>query len=162
LGRGAETVSGLPFQTFLAPGLIMMAMIQNGFANTSSALIIMKIQGNIIDLLMAPLTPGEVTFGLTAGGMTRGLLVGLAVTIGIWVFVPLSIHDLSAILFYAMAASLLMSLIGLVAGILGNKFDHIAFVTNFIIMPFAFLSGTFYSTDRLPGIWEDLAYANPF
>lgn len=162
LGKAVETVGGVPFLVFLAPGLTMMAMAQNAFANTASSLIIQKIQGNIVDLLMAPLSPGELAFGFVAAGVTRGLLVGAAVAAAIWLFVPLRLHDGAAVLFYAVSASLLLSLLGLLAGIWGDKFDHIAFVTNFVVTPLAFLSGTFYSIERLPGVWHLVASVNPF
>src|SRR5690606_29794792 len=114
------------------------------------------------DLLMAPLSPGELTCGFALAGVTRGLLVGAAVAAAMWLFVPLRPHDPLAVLFYAVAASLMLSLLGLLTGIWGTKFDHIAFVTNFVVTPFAFLSGTFYSIERLPGVWYAVAQANPF
>src|SRR3546814_2239182 len=89
-GAGRGEIGGVSFATFLAPGLVMMAMVQNAFANTSSSLVIAKVQGNIVDVLMPPLSPAELTLGIAAGGVTRGIMVGLAVTLGMWVFVPRS------------------------------------------------------------------------
>ena len=161
-GDRFDGVGGVPFDRFLAPGLIMMAIVQNSFANTSSSILISKIQGNIVDLLMPPLSAGELTLCYALSGMTRGILVALAVAAGMAPFVELSLHALWAILFFAAAASLLMSLLGIVAGIWADKFDHMAAVTNFVITPLAFLSGTFYSVERLPGIWYTISHANPF
>jgi ABC-2 type transport system permease protein len=162
LGRAVTTVGGVPFAEFLGPGLIMMAMVQNAFANTSSSLLISKVQGNIVDVLMPPLSPFELTFGFAAGGMSRGLVVGLAVGLVMWTVVPIHIHNAFFVLFHAVAASLLLSLLGMLGGIWSEKFDHMAAVTNFVITPLAFLSGTFYSVDRLPGAWLVVAHLNPF
>jgi ABC-2 type transport system permease protein len=162
LGRAVQTVGGVPFIEFLAPGLIMMAMVQNAFANTSSSLLIAKVQGNIVDVLMPPLRPGELTLGFAAGGVSRGILVGLTVGLVMWIFVPIRVHAPLFVLFHAVAASLLLSLLGIAGGIWSEKFDHMAAVTNFVITPLAFLSGTFYSVDRLPGLWQTAAHANPF
>jgi len=162
LGRGDEVTSGLPFAVFLAPGLVMMSVIQNAFANTSSSLMIAKIQGSLVDTLMPPLSPMELTMGYALGGMTRGIVVGIATTLVLTFFVGLHIHSFFFILFHGIAAALALSLLGTIFGIWAEKFDHIAAVTNFIIMPLSFLSGTFYSIERLPGIWQMLASANPF
>jgi len=162
LGRADWTVSGVDFTRFLAPGLVMMAIIQNAFANNSSSLIIAKVQGNIVDFLMPPLTAGELTFAFAMGGITRGLVVGTIVYLAMLPFVDIGLHHLGYTLFYAASASLCLSLLGLVAGIWGEKFDHLSAVTNFIIMPMSFLSGTFYSVERLPGDWVLAAHLNPF
>jgi ABC-2 type transport system permease protein len=162
LGHSVELVGGVPYMEFLAPGLIMMAMTQNAFANTSSSLMIAKIQGNIVDLLMPPLSSFEITLGLALGGLTRGVIVGAATAAAIWVFVPLHATHLGAIVFYGAMASLMLAQLGVVAGIYAEKFDHMAAVTNFIITPLAFLSGTFYSTQRLPEFGQFLAHLNPF
>jgi len=162
LGSAVQSMGGVPLAQFLAPGLIMMAMVQNAFANTSSSLVIAKIQGNIVDSLMPPLSPGELTLGFALGGVTRGLVVGLAVALCIWPLVPIHIHDWGMVIFHAVAASLLLSLLGLIGGIWAEKFDQLAAVTNFIVTPLSFLSGTFYSIDRLPEPWHLLALINPF
>ena len=162
LGRSANAVGDVPYIEFLAPGLVMMAMVQNAFANTSSSLLISKVQGNIVDVLMPPLSPGELALGYALGGLSRGVVVGAAVAIAIGLAVPLHVHDVLFIAFHALAASLLLSLLGVLAGIWSEKFDHMAAVTNFVITPFAFLSGTFYSVDRLPGLWKLIAHLNPF
>jgi ABC-2 type transport system permease protein len=162
LGRAVEVVNGVPFAVFLAPGLIMMAMVQNAFANTSSSLVISKVQGNIVDILMPPLSAAELTVGIALGGTTRGLVVGVATFAGMSVFVDLGIHNFLFVLFHAFAASLMLSLLGMIGGIWADKFDHMAAVTNFVITPFAFLSGTFYSIRRLPELFQTLAHFNPF
>ena len=162
LGRSVTLVGGVPFAEFLAPGLIMMAMVQNAFANTSSSIVISKVQGNIVDVLMPPLSASELTFGYAAGGVVRGVIVGLTTGLAMAAFVPMRIHSLGFVLFYSVAASLMLSLLGIIGGIWSEKFDHIAAVTNFVITPLAFLSGTFYSVERLPGVWHMIAHLNPF
>ncbi len=162
LGGEQRSIAGGPFLAFLAPGLIMMAMVQNAFANTTSSLMIAKFQGSIVDLLMPPLSPMELTLGLALGGVTRGLLVGLVVAAAMALVVPLRMFDPGLVLFHAFAASLLMSVLGVIAAIWADKFDHIAAVTNFIVTPLSFLSGTFYSIRQLPAVWQDVALANPF
>ncbi|WP_422610578.1 ABC transporter permease [Pararhodospirillum photometricum] len=150
------------FMEFLAPGLIMMAMVQNAFANTSSSLIIAKVQGSIVDVLMPPLSATELTLGYTLGGVTRGLLVGVAVAVGMAFFVTLHVHSWFYILYHAVGASLMLSLLGVLAGVWADKFDHMASVTNFIITPLSFLSGTFYTIDALPEGARLAAHLNPF
>ncbi|HXE17263.1 MAG TPA: ABC transporter permease [Stellaceae bacterium] len=158
--RGA--IAGVPFAQFLAPGLIMMAMIQNAFANTTSSLMIGKIQGSISDLLMPPLSPAELVWGFALGGVTRGLMVGVAVGATMVLVVHVSIANWGLVLFHAVAASLLLSVLGILAALWAEKFDHIAAVTNFLVMPLSFLSGTFYSIDRLPVAFRFVANFNPF
>ena len=162
LGRAVESVNGVPFAEFLAPGLIMMAMVQNAFANTSSSLVISKVQGNIVDILMPPLSPAELTVGIALGGTTRGLVVGVATLAGMSIFVDFGIGNPFFVLFHAFAASLMLALLGMIGGIWADKFDHMAAVTNFVITPFTFLSGTFYSIQRLPEFFQTLAHLNPF
>jgi ABC-2 type transport system permease protein len=162
LGGAVREVGGVSFAEFLAPGLIIMAMAQNAFANTSSSLVISKVQGNIVDSLMPPLSPGELVFGFAIGGVTRGLAVGLTVGVCLLPFVTLHVAHAGYILFHGIAASLLLSLLGIAGGVWSEKFDHIAAVTNFVVTPAAFLSGTFYTIDRLPPPWHALALWNPF
>lgn len=162
LGRVAAEVGGVPFVEFLVPGLVMMAMVQNAFANTSSSIIIAKVQGNIVDMLMPPLSAGEQTLAVALGGVARGVVVGLAVTLTMTLFVRIHVHAPLYIVFHAVAGSLMLSLLGMIGGIWADKFDHMAAVTNFIVTPLSFLSGTFYSIDRLPEGWHALALLNPF
>jgi ABC-2 type transport system permease protein len=158
--RGA--IDGVPFAQFLAPGLIMMAMIQNAFANTTSSLMIGKMQGNISDILMPPLSPAELVWAFAMGGVTRGLLVGVAVGATMVLVVHVAIASWGLVIFYAIAASLLLSVLGILAALWADKFDHIAAVTNFLVMPLSFLSGTFYSINRLPTPFRFVADFNPF
>jgi len=162
LGRAVETAGGVPYPQFLAPGLIMMTLVQNAFANTSSSILIAKVQGNIVDVLMPPLSAAELTAGFALGGVTRGLLVGLAVLVGLLPFVSVRIHDPAAILYFGFMAALMLSLLGMIGGIWAEKFDHVAAVQNFIVTPLSFLSGTFYSIERLPADWHFAAFVNPF
>jgi ABC-2 type transport system permease protein len=161
-GRGGTIVQGVPYAVFLAPGLAIMAMAQNSFANTSSSIIISKVQGNIVDLLLPPLSAGDIMIGMTASGVTRGLLVGCVVALAMAIFVPWQVLHPVFVLFHGLAACLMLSLLGIIGGIWSEKFDHIAAVTNFIVTPATFLSGSFYTLDRLPPIWQHLAHFNPF
>lgn len=162
LGRGNIKFGDVPYALFLAPGLIMMQIIQNAFANTSSSILIAKVQGNIVDVLMPPLSHFELALGFAGGGVTRGLSVGLSAGIAMAVFLPISIHDPLAILWFGLNASLMLALLGMIGGVWAEKFDHIAAITNFVIVPFSFLSGTFYSIERLPEGWNLAAHLNPF
>lgn len=161
-GGVAQTVGGIPYMAFLAPGLIMMTMVQNSFANTSSSIVIAKVQGNIVDVLMPPISAGELFTGYMVGGVIRGLIVGLVCAVAVWIFVGLEIHALWAVLLFAILGNMMLSSLGLAAGIWSEKFDHIAAVTNFIVTPLTFLSGTFYSAQQLPGVWNTLVHYNPF
>ena len=162
LGGSVRTVAGVPFMEFLAPGLIVMAITQNAFANTSSSIMISKIQGNIIDTLMPPFTAHEITFGFTMGGVTRGIAVGVVVGLSVSPFVDFSVHHWGFVLYHAFMASLMLSLLGVIGGIWAEKFDHIAAVTNFVVTPLSFLSGTFYSIQQLPQTAQVIAHFNPF
>jgi ABC-2 type transport system permease protein len=162
LGRAVTTVVGMPFPVFLGPGLVMMAVMQGSFANTSSSMLISKVQGNIVDVLMPPMSAGELALAYGAAGATRGVMVAATSAAAVWAFVPLRVHDPLAVVFFLVAASMMLSLLGLIAGIWADKFDHIAAVTNFVILPLSFLSGTFYSIERLPGAWHTAAHFNPF
>ena len=162
LGGAVRQVAGVSFAEFLTPGLIIMAMVQNAFANTSSSIVISKVQGNIVDSLMPPLSAGELTAGFALGGVARGVAVGVTVGICLTPLVTIHVHDAFFIIFHGIAGSLLLSLLGIAGGIWSQKFDHIAAVTNFVVTPLAFLSGTFYTVDRLPEPWHEIALWNPF
>lgn len=162
LGRSLDVIDGTPFLQFLAPGLTMMAVAQNAFANTSSSIIISKVQGNIVDTLMPPLSAFELTAGFALGGVTRGLAVGAAVALAMAVFVPIPVAHAGAAIGFAAGGALLLSLLGIAGGIWAEKFDQIAAVTNFIVTPLSFLSGTFYSVSRLPREWQVAAHLDPF
>ncbi len=155
---------GVAFATFLAPGIVMMAILTNAFANTSSSLIIAKVQGNAVDFLMPPLSPLELTVGFLSGAVTRGVAVGIvtyAVIFGLQI-APFQISNFLAVLYYAVVASLFMGSIGLIGGIWADKFDHMAAVQNFVVMPLTMLSGTFYPITRLGEPAVTISHFNPF
>lgn len=161
IGPGRGEVMGVPFIQFLAPGILTMTVIQNAFANTSSSLVISKVQGNIVDTLMPPLSPLEIVLGYLAGGVARGIFVALGISFGLFVFLGQSIaHPLWVLTFVIMGAGL-MGAIGILAGIYANKFDQMAAITNFIVTPLAFLSGTFYSVTALPPVLREISAYNP-
>jgi len=160
-GRRGE-VLGLPFEQFLAPGILMMVVIQNAFANTSSSVMISKIQGNIVDTLMPPLSPGEILLGYVAGGAVRGLVCALAVMVVIFPWAGIWPHAPLWLLFFALSGSVMLALLGLLAAIYAEKFDQMSAITNFVITPLSFLSGTFYSIEALPGPFHTLSQINPF
>lgn len=162
LGGAHRIVAGLPFAQFLAPGLIMMAIAQNAFANTSSSIMVSKVQGNIVDILMPPFTAHELWLALVMGGASRGIIVGVAVGAAMRFFVDLGLHAPGFIVFHALMAAAMLSQLGVIGGIWAEKFDHMAAITNFVITPLAFLSGTFYSIERLPEAFQAAAHLNPF
>ena len=162
IGERASFAGDVDFATFLVPGLVMMNVLQNAFANTSSSLVISKVQGNVVDLLVPPLGPGELLFGLAAAGVTRGLFVGIVTALVLVVFWGGAVppHPLIALGFLILGACA-MSFAGIIAGIWANKFDELAAITNFVVQPLTFLSGTFYSVDRLPAPFDMIASLNP-
>lgn len=164
LGREGREVLGVPFATFVAPGLIMMAMMQNAFANSSFSLLGGKIQGTIIDYLMPPLSPGEVMAGILAAAMTRAICVGFAVALAmaLWPGVSLAMAHPLAALWFGLMGSLMLATVGLATSIWAEKFDHNAAVTNFIIAPLSLLSGTFYVIENLHGVFQTISRMNPF
>lgn len=156
-------ISGdLPFDQFLAPGILMMAVIQNAFANTSSSIMISKIQGNIVDTLMPPLSPGEILVGYVAGGVARGAVCALAVGLVIFPWAGIWPDNLLWMLWFVLMGSVMLSLLGILAAIYAEKFDQMSAITNFVITPLSFLSGTFYSTATLPPVFQAISHANPF
>ena len=153
---------GTPFALFVAPGLIMMAVLNNAFANASSSLIQAKIMGTATDFLTPPLSPLELTLGFTLGAATRGAVVGLVTALCVLPFAPLGIANIFAIVWFALAASFIMGMTGILAGLWSEKFDHLSAVQNFIVMPMTFLSGTFYLVDNLPEPFRSFSRYNPF
>jgi ABC-2 type transport system permease protein len=159
----ANVSASVDYATFIAPGLIMMGIIQNSFANSTSSLMIAKVQGSLVDVLMPPLSPGELTFCFVAGGATRGVVVAILTAIGMSLFgVNILPADFAAAIFFGAGASVLLALVGLLAGIWAEKFDHVATITNFVIIPLSMLSGTFYSISMLGGVWVEISQWNPF
>ncbi len=164
LGRGGREVLGVQFASFVAPGLIVMGMMQNAFANSSFSLLSGKIQGTIIDLLMPPLSEGELMAGIIAAAVTRAVLVGCAVAVAMMLYpgVELTVAHLWAIAWFGLMGAVMLALLGLIASIWAEKFDHNAAVTNFVIAPLSLLSGTFYVIDNLARPSRRSVAANPF
>ena len=164
LGRSGRTVMDVPFADFLAPGLIVMGMIQNAFANSSFSLLVGKIQGNIVDYLMPPLSTSELIAGLIGASVTRAILVGLAVWLAMlfWPGVELVPRHFWAIAWFGLMGSTMLALLGLLTSIWADKFDHAAAVSNFVVAPLSLLSGTFYSIHSLPPLFQSISLANPF
>jgi ABC-2 type transport system permease protein len=162
LGRSSNLVEDIPFLEFLAPGLIVMAMIQNAFGNTSSSLLSAKVAGNITDLLLPPLTSIEFASAFLAGAICRGLFVGISVALLVIIFVPLQIYNPFFLIYFSILSCSLMGLLGLISGIWASKFDHVAAITNFIVTPLSLLSGTFYSIKILPDKFYLISQLNPF
>ncbi|WP_411816656.1 ABC transporter permease [Hyphococcus sp. DH-69] len=165
-GAARPDVNGVPFIEFLAPGLIMMAVLTNAFTNSSSSLIIAKVQGSIVDVLMPPLSAFELTVALVAGAATRGIMVGTITAITCAGFMtasgaPMAIEAFWAIIYFSMAAAIIFASLGTIGGIWADKFDQLAAVTNFVITPLTFLSGTFYSIQNLPEPFRTISHYNP-
>ncbi|NJC41053.1 ABC-2 type transport system permease protein [Brevundimonas alba] len=160
--KGARPpLHGTPFAEFVAPGLIMMAVLNNAFANASSSLIQAKIMGTSTDFLTPPLSPLELTIGFSLGAATRGIVVGLVTAVCVLPFARLGVANVAAIVWFALTASLMMGMIGVFAGLWAEKFDQLAAVQNFLIMPMTFLSGTFYLVDNLPEPFATISHFNP-
>ena len=164
LGRAGRMIMGVPFADFLAPGLIVMAMLQNAFANSSFSLLVGKIQGNIVDYLMPPLSTGELIAGLVGAAVTRAFLVGGAVWLVmlLWPGVSVDIRRPELVLYFGLMGALLLSFLGLLTSVWAEKFDHAAAVTNFVVTPLSLLSGTFYSVHQLAPRFQAVSHANPF
>jgi ABC-2 type transport system permease protein len=166
LGRAGRAVPGtnVPYATFIAPGLIVMAMMQNAFANSSFSLLVGKIQGNIVDYLMPPLSTGELMAGLIGAAVTRAFLVGFAVWLVMlfWPGVSVDMHRPELVLWFGLMGSLLLSFLGLLTSLWADKFDHAAAVTNFVVTPLSLLSGTFYSVNQLAPTFRAISHGNPF
>lgn len=163
-GRGGREVLGVPFGSFVAPGLIMMAMMQNAFANSSFSLLSGKMQGTIIDLLMPPLSEAELMLAIVAAAMTRAVLVGGAVSIAMALYpgVDLDAAHPWAIIWFGLMGAAMLAIIGFLASIWAEKFDHNAAITNFIVAPLSLLSGTFYVISNLSPFFQAISRANPF
>lgn len=162
LADRVEVYEGVAYTVFLIPGLVMMAVLQNAFANSSSSLIQSKITGNLVFILLAPLSYLEIFLAYVGASMLRGLVVGLGVYgVATWFYGAPPDLPAWAILF-ALLGSALLSVIGVIAGIVSDKFDQLAAFQNFLILPLTFLSGVFYSVHSLPPVWQFLSHLNPF
>ena len=162
IGTNKGNVLGVPFINFLAPGLVAMQIIQQSFSHSSSSFMIGKIQGNIVDILYAPLSAGEVTFAVTLAAVTRSVMIAFISICIFHLIIDFEIKNYFILILYTLLSSFILGALGIVAGLWAEKFDHMATVTNFIIVPLSFLSGTFYTIDKLPGYLHTISKANPF
>ena len=162
VGSQARQVNGVNFAEFMASGLIIMAVVQQSFSNSSSALVMSKVIGMVIDYLMPPISPFEFVLAITLSSVVRGILVAILGGLSLWCFVPLHIEHIGVMLAFLFMSAFMLSLVGLVTGIITDTFDQMTAIASYIITPLAFLSGTFYSIKNLPEFWQNVAHANPF
>jgi ABC-2 type transport system permease protein len=164
MGRGGIVIMGAPFADFIAPGLIIMGMIQNAYQNASFSLLVGKIQGTIVDFLMPPVSAGELLLALVASSITRAVMVGIAIWLAMLLWPGVHVipaHPL-AVLWFGLMGSALLSFIGILTSIWAEKFDHAAAIANFVVAPASLLSGTFYSVDRVAPLFRAIMHGNPF
>ena len=162
LAAHVEAYPGVGYTQFLVPGLAMMSMLQNAFANASSSLIQSKITGNIVFILLAPLTPGDLFAAYLLAAVVRAVVVGAGVIVAVAWLVPLPLPNVLWLAAFALAGAGILGALGIVAGIWAEKFDQLAAFQNFLVMPLTFLAGVFYSIDSLPPFWQAASRLNPF
>ena len=162
IGNERGEVLGFPFISFLAPGLIAMQVIQQAFSHSSSSIMIGKIQGNIVDILYAPLTAAEITIATNLAACTRSIMIALVSIIVFTFIVDMKFYSIFYIFIFTFLGSFILGAVGFIVGLWADKFDNMASATNFIIVPLSFLSGTFYSIKRLPNILQEISEINPF
>jgi ABC-2 type transport system permease protein len=162
LTNRVQVYEGVSYAIFLIPGLVMMTVLQNAFANSSSSLIQSKITGNLIFILLSPLSYLEIFLAYVSASTLRGLMVGTGVYSVAFLFYPLPLHSFFWVILFALLGSALLGVLGMIAGIMSDKFDQLATFQNFIILPLTFLSGVFYSIYSLPPVWQFLSHFNPF
>lgn len=162
LEGNVQVYEGVSYSAFLIPGLMMMSIIQNAFANTSSSLIQSKMMGNLVFVLLSPISSLEFFLAHTAASVARGVLVALAVYLVAILFIDLPLAAGWAIVMFAVLGSATLGVLGLIAGVWAEKFDQLAGFQNFFILPLSFLSGVFYSIHSLPGMWQTISQFNPF
>ncbi len=162
LEEHVQVFPGVRYTAFLIPGLMMMAVLQNAFANSSSSLIQSKITGNLIFILMTPLSHAKFFLAFVLAAVVRGVVVGAGVYLAALVVIPLPLHSAWVLLAFAVLGSAALATLGIIAGLWADKFDQLAGFQNFIIMPLTFLSGVFYSLHSLPPFWQALSHFNPF
>ena len=162
IGSQRGDVMGVPFLTFLVPGILTMTLIQNAFANTSSSIASAKVGGNIVDTLMPPLSALELVVGYICGAIVRGALIGAGIALFGWLLLGVTVQDPLWVLAFVILGATMMGGLGMIAGIFANKFDQLSAISNFIVTPLSFLSGTFYSITALPGPLQTLSHFNPF
>ena len=162
LDKRVQVFEGVSYTAFLVPGLVMMSVLQNAFANTSSSMVQSKITGNIVFVLLPPLSHLEIYAAYVLAAMARGMMVGLGVfLVTVWFAEP-GFHSFGWIVAFALLGSAILGTMGLIGGIWADKFDQIAAFQNFVVMPLTFLSGVFYSVKSLPGVWQTVSHLNPF
>ena len=162
IGTDRGEVLGVPFISFLAPGLISMQVIQQSFSHSSSSFMIGKIQGNIVDLLYAPLSPAEVTIAVSLAAVTRSVMIAAISIITFMLLIEIQITNYLTLIAFTFLSSFILGNVGIIAGLWSEKFDNMATVTNFVIVPLSFLSGTFYTIDKLPSFLQTISEFNPF
>ena len=162
IGEERPNVLGVEFILFLAPGLIAMQIISQAFAHSSSSILMGKIMGNIFDLIGAPLSPAEVTLSIISASISRGIIICFLSIITFSFFLEIEVKNFYVLVVYLFLSTFILGAVGFIAGLWAEKFDNMATVTNFIIMPLSFLSGTFYSVERLPEFLKILSFYNPF
>ena len=162
IGADRGDVLGVSFITFLAPGLISMQVIQQSFSHSSSSFMIGKIQGNIVDILYAPLSPAEVTLSISLAAVTRSVMIAIISILVFKLLINTQISNYFTLIVFTFLSSFILGNVGIIAGLWSEKFDHMASVTNFIIVPLSFLSGTFYTIDKLPYFLQTISKLNPF
>jgi ABC-2 type transport system permease protein len=162
IGTDRGEMLGVSFVSFLAPGLIAMQVIQQSFSHSSSSFMIGKIQGNIVDVLYAPLSAAEVTIAVSLASATRSFMIAAVSIIIFYIIIDIQIKYFFMLIIFTFLSSFILGNIGIIAGLWAEKFDHMASVTNFVIIPLSFLSGTFYTIDRLPDFLQTISKANPF
>jgi len=162
IGEDRPSVLGVSFIEFLAPGLIAMQLVQQAFSHSSSSLLMGKIMGNIVDLIGAPLSASEVTLAVILASVTRALMISIISVILFSLMIEIEIKNYLIFFTYLFLSSFIMGAVGFIAGLWADKFDHMATATNFIIVPLSFLSGTFYTVERLPNFLKELSHYNPF
>lgn len=162
LEEHVQIFPGVNYLNFLIPGLMMMNIIQNAFANSSSSLIQSKMNGNIIFVMLAPLSVWEFFLAFTAAACLRGLMVGGVVFLVVWPFLEIPLQHPWMVVAFALLGSATLGAMGIIAGVLSEKFDQLAAFQNFVILPLSFLSGVFYSLGSLPELWQGISRFNPF
>ncbi len=162
IGTERNEILGFPFITFLAPGLIAMQVIQQAFSHSSSSIMIGKIQGNIVDILYAPLTAAEITLATNLAACTRSIMIVFFSIIVFSLIIDMAFYNVFYIFIFGFLGAFILSSIGIIVGLWAEKFDNMASATNFIIVPLSFLSGTFYSIEKLPNILKNISEFNPF
>ena len=162
IGDDRGEVLGFSFITFLAPGLIAMQVIQQAFSHSSSSIMIGKIQGNIVDVLYAPLTAAEITLAINFAACTRSFFITTACIVVFSFIIDMEYYNFLYVFIFTFLGSFILSSIGIIIGLWAEKFDHMASATNFVIVPLSFLSGTFYTIDRLPDLLKNISEMNPF